>query len=216
MHFFSFLAEKKMPRPRLSILASPKILPQTQPPPQIATQTDYLKQILPDVTFRPQERLAHRDQERGFYRLDENDEFMVKRFAKTEMFHQEANTAKQIQDTFNEDPTLMKVVLIDPDRKTIVYQNRFRHGQTLDKFVQQHHDNIPPQTVSAITQNLNALLGHLHQLGITHGDVKPSNILINPETLVCQWIDYGEMIVHKTDDPCIISGTSLKRCEKHP
>ena len=85
MHFFSFLAEKKMPRPRLSILASPKILPQTQPPPQIATQTDYLKQILPDVTFRPQERLAHRDQERGFYRLDENDEFMVKRFAKTEI-----------------------------------------------------------------------------------------------------------------------------------
>ena len=67
------------------------------------------------------------------------------------------------------------------------------NGQTLHHFLQD--DNIPQEHRSAVTQQVIALLNNLGQHRISHGDLKPSNIMISNNGPVLT--DLDAMKVHR-------------------
>ena len=63
-------------------------------------------------------------------------------------------------------------------------------GESISSFVAQNDDMlpfpmavlpIPPPSAQSIVVSVCCALGHLHQLGIIHRDVKPDNLLLSPE-----------------------------------
>ena len=66
----------------------------------------------------------------------------------------------------------------------------FIPGKTLDKIIEKHHA-LHPEEVSWITQRLLNALHYLHAKGIIHGDVKPSNVIIQPGEHNAVLVDYG-------------------------
>jgi serine/threonine protein kinase len=59
----------------------------------------------------------------------------------------------------------------------------------LDSFLQTLHEEDKLQ----LSRNLIDAMQRLHEAGVYHGDIKPSNIIVNPESLEVQFIDIGSM-----------------------
>ena len=67
-------------------------------------------------------------------------------------------------------------------------------GPTLEKIVEKV-GKMDPETVAWITDRiLNALL-YLHHHGVIHGDIKPQNVIIQPETHSVVLVDFGLAMV---------------------
>lgn len=66
----------------------------------------------------------------------------------------------------------------------------FVEGRTLDKIVEKHKA-LHPEEVSWITERALGALFYLHYRGIVHGDIKPSNIIVQPKYHNAVLIDYG-------------------------
>jgi len=67
-------------------------------------------------------------------------------------------------------------------------------GSTLEKIVEKV-GKMDPETVAWITDRiLNALL-YLHHHGVIHGDIKPQNVIIQPETHSVVLVDFGLAMV---------------------
>lgn len=60
---------------------------------------------------------------------------------------------------------------------------------TLDDFIEQRRATY--ENVNEITRNLLLGLQEMHQMGVAHRDIKPQNILINPQTNQIKYIDFG-------------------------
>lgn len=66
----------------------------------------------------------------------------------------------------------------------------FIEGKGLDKVVAKH-TAIHPEDVAWVGQRLFNALYYLHSHGIIHGDVKPSNVIVQPAEHNAVLIDYG-------------------------
>lgn len=68
-------------------------------------------------------------------------------------------------------------------------------GPTLEKIVEKtiekRKQGLEPEHVSWITQRLLNALHYLHYNGVIHGDIKPSNIIVQPEQHNAFLVDYG-------------------------
>ncbi len=63
-------------------------------------------------------------------------------------------------------------------------------GKPLDKSIEKHKA-IHPEDVSWVTQRMLNALYYLHSKGIIHGDVKPPNIIVQPQDHNAVLVDYG-------------------------
>jgi serine/threonine protein kinase len=86
---------------------------------------------------------------------------------------------------------------------SIVYTNQFPHGRTLKSYLSEMHATgrghlIPYPT---ILHNLWAMMDTIHHHGVVHGDIKESNILIDPTGVngnyPVQFIDLGSLEFRK-------------------
>ena len=97
---------------------------------------------------------------------------------------------------------------IDYNNNTLnIITDMFENSITLTKFIisyQKDHSYIDNKTLLLIMKNLLSGLIHLHKLGIAHGDIKPDNILIDPDFNI-QYIDFGVSCYKH----CIAKGTHL-------
>lgn len=67
-------------------------------------------------------------------------------------------------------------------------------GKTLDKIVEERKEQgkaIHPEDVCWIMQRLFQALHYLHSYGIVHSDVKPQNVIVQPEMHNAVLVDYG-------------------------
>lgn len=70
-------------------------------------------------------------------------------------------------------------------------------GPTLEQVVDKT-GRVDPETVAWITERLlNALL-YLHHHGVIHGDIKPQNIILNPDNHQVSLVDFGLSMVRPT------------------
>lgn len=106
--------------------------------------------------------------------------------------------------------SLMKVMLVSPQHKTIVYENRFPDGVVLNDFLSR---KLSWETAEQLIERIRRAVDNLHRHGLFHGDIKEDNILVNPETLDVQLIDIGDMYA-PSDRPCLVTGarSNLPRC----
>ena len=96
---------------------------------------------------------------------------------------------------------------IDIENKTVnIVTDAFENAITLKKYIQNlliNPEYIPHKSLLQIMYNLLKPIYHISKLGIAHLDIKPDNILINPDTLDIQIIDFGVSCYKK----CKPSGT---------
>ncbi len=57
-------------------------------------------------------------------------------------------------------------------------------------------DKIDPESVAWITERALNVLMYLHYNGVVHGDVKPQNIIVQPESHNIVLVDYGLSAIH--------------------
>jgi serine/threonine protein kinase len=72
-------------------------------------------------------------------------------------------------------------------------------GPTLAQLVEKH-DRLDPEHVAWITERCINILKYLHYHGVIHGDVKPQNIIIQPETHSAVLVDYGLSAIRPSRD----------------
>lgn len=56
---------------------------------------------------------------------------------------------------------------------------------------QKHSLTLPPLLVKLYLYQLSRALAHIHSLGICHRDIKPQNLLVNPQTQQLKLCDFG-------------------------
>jgi serine/threonine protein kinase len=98
------------------------------------------------------------------------------------------------------------VVAIYPSIQTIVYQNKFQNGVTLDKFAWTNEEQK-----KIVAANLIAAIQDTHKKGVIHGDIKPQNILVDPESLNIQLIDLGSVQFYTPSKIYDLRGTTLSK-----
>lgn len=64
-------------------------------------------------------------------------------------------------------------------------------GPTLTQILEKNEDGIDAEHVAWITQRILNILKYLHLHGVVHGDVKPQNVIIQPESHTVVLVDYG-------------------------
>lgn len=73
----------------------------------------------------------------------------------------------------------------------------FIPGLTLEKIVKKV-GGIPPEHVSWIMERVLNALKYIHYHGVIHGDIKPQNIIIQPETHTISIVDFGLSMIKPT------------------
>ncbi len=72
-------------------------------------------------------------------------------------------------------------------------------GPTLDQIVEKTRGLDPEDLAWIVSRSLNTLK-YLHYHGVVHGDIKPKNIIIQPESHAVVLVDYGLSAVRPTKD----------------
>ena len=72
-------------------------------------------------------------------------------------------------------------------------------GPTIEKIVEKN-TKIDPENVCWITERILNALMYLHYHGAVHGDVKPQNIIVQPESHQLTLVDYGLSLIRPTRD----------------
>jgi serine/threonine protein kinase len=67
-------------------------------------------------------------------------------------------------------------------------------GYTLEKVVEKA-GKLDPETMAWITERILNTLMYLHHHGVIHGDIKPQNIIVQPETHSVVLVDFGLAMV---------------------
>ena len=76
---------------------------------------------------------------------------------------------------------------IAPDRGPIFIVSNFVQGENIDKFINDHVRSLPnvEKRICELFFPVLDALSYIHQKGIIHMDIKPSNIMVTPEDDVC-------------------------------
>ncbi len=94
-----------------------------------------------------------------------------------------------------------------PDSSYILAM-QFIDGKELQKAIDKHK-SLEPETVCWIGQRLLNALFYLHNLGIIHGDVKPGNVIVQPDTHNAVLVDYGLSSFYPRHNSKAIGSTAL-------
>ncbi|HLD00571.1 MAG TPA: serine/threonine-protein kinase [Candidatus Nanoarchaeia archaeon] len=84
----------------------------------------------------------------------------------------------------------------------------FIEGKTLEQSVKKHKA-IDPEDVCWVTQRTLNALYYLHSQGIIHGDVKPNNIIVQPQKHNAVLVDYGLSFIKPRADSSVIGYTEI-------
>ena len=79
-------------------------------------------------------------------------------------------------------------------------------GPTLEKIIEQN-GSLDPVHVAWITERLLNALMYLHMHGVVHGDVKPGNIILQPENHSLVLVDFGLALVKPNSKSAAIGYT---------
>jgi serine/threonine protein kinase len=91
-------------------------------------------------------------------------------------------------------PAIRDLVKMDDGKIALVMS--YVPGPTLAQLVENNYPNgMDPEHVAWITERCLNVLYYLHHHGVIHGDVKPQNIIVEPEKHTVVMVDYGLSIV---------------------
>jgi serine/threonine protein kinase len=107
-----------------------------------------------------------------------------------ESFQYEKNVAEFILSR-EQDIPLPIIGKIYPEFQAILFENKFKEGQTLNTFLEKK--KLTEHQKKILCTNLILAMKNLHNNNIFHGDLKLSNIIIDPSSLEIQFIDLGSM-----------------------
>jgi hypothetical protein len=123
----------------------------------------------------------------GIYMGQQNKKVM-KVIANQQSFDAEKKAAELIM-TLDPSLPLPSVKAIYTSVQAIIYENKFKNPIVLETYL----ETVPEDDKLQLTRNLIDALQRLHDIGVYHGDIKASNIIVNPENLDIQFIDIGSM-----------------------
>ncbi|MBN1413173.1 MAG: protein kinase [Spirochaetales bacterium] len=72
-------------------------------------------------------------------------------------------------------------------------------GPTLEKIIKKN-GKLEPEHIAWICERILNILKYLHYHGVVHGDVKPQNIIIQPESHTVVLVDYGLSMIRPKQD----------------
>lgn len=99
------------------------------------------------------------------------------------------NEAKSIWDLRHYAIPTMRDLLKLPDGSSALVMS-YVEGPTLQQIIEKNK-KLDPETVAWITERILNALQYLHYNGVIHGDIKPQNIIIQPEKHMAVIIDFG-------------------------
>ncbi len=99
------------------------------------------------------------------------------------------NEARAIWDIRHHGLPAMRDILRLEDDSIALVMSYIPHP-TLSKIVEKV-GRLEPEHVAWITERCLNVLGYLHYHGVVHGDIKPGNIMVNPENHSVVLIDFG-------------------------
>lgn len=94
-------------------------------------------------------------------------------------------------------PAMRDVVRLED--KSLALVMSYVPGPTLEKIVEKN-GGLDPEHVAWIAERTLNILMYLHFNGVIHGDVKPQNIIIQPEEHQIVLVDYGLSLTRPTKD----------------
>jgi serine/threonine protein kinase len=86
-------------------------------------------------------------------------------------------------------PAMRDVLLMPDDSMALVMS--YVPGPTLAEILERYDDGLEPEHVAWITERTLNTLKYLHYNGVVHGDLKPQNIIVQPEDHTAVLVDYG-------------------------
>lgn len=92
-------------------------------------------------------------------------------------------------------PVMRGLIRLDDGSLALVMS--YVPGPTLEQIIRKH-GALDPEHVAWITERVLNALKYLHFHGVVHGDVKPGNIIIQPEEHTVVLVDYGLSSVKPT------------------
>lgn len=87
-------------------------------------------------------------------------------------------------------------------------------GPTLEQLVKKHK-GLEPEHVAWMTARVLDALRYIHYFGVVHGDIKPQNIIIQPETHMAVLVDYGLAAVRPSSTNAAIGYTPMFASPEH-
>ncbi|MFH1174259.1 MAG: protein kinase [archaeon] len=103
------------------------------------------------------------------------------------------NEAKAIWDLRHFSiPAVRNILKMDDGSLALVMS--YVPGPTLEQIIKKV-DRLEPEHVAWITERSLNALKYLHYNGVVHGDVKPQNIIIQPENHTIVLVDYGLSVI---------------------
>ncbi len=117
-----------------------------------------------------------------------------------ERFRREAETVAKLHHT-----NIVPIFAVGSERGVNYYAMQFIEGQSLAQLLADRPQSITPRQVSEWGLQAAEALAHAHQRGVVHRDVKPSNLLLDPEGRL--WLtDFG---LARRDDDVTLSMTGV-------
>lgn len=101
-------------------------------------------------------------------------------------------------------PTMRDIHKLDDGSMALVMS--YIPGPTLEQIIKKNK-KLDPEHVAWITARTLNVLKYLHYHGVVHGDVKPQNIIIQPESHHIVLVDYGLSIIRPSADSGAIGYT---------
>lgn len=92
-------------------------------------------------------------------------------------------------------PAMRNVVRLDDGSLALIMS--YIQGPTLEKIILEKKA-LDPEHVCWITERILGALRYLHYNGVIHGDIKPANIIIQPESHQVVIVDYGLSLIRPT------------------
>lgn len=90
-------------------------------------------------------------------------------------------------------PSVRDILKLDDGSLALVMS--YIPGPTLEQITEKKRGRLDAETVCWITERILNALRYLHYHGVVHGDVKPQNVIVQPEKHMVVLVDYGLSLI---------------------